>query len=108
MDFGTCGLGKWGAQQLMKMRGGKKWLVTYTAHYTSYMCSIEFKWCDGKGYAARPINQCTGRSSAEVVSLVRDKSQNPNWKLDLIMFFVGSLGCCCWLCCRRDEGLKHD
>ena len=73
MDFGTCGLGKWGAQQLMKMRGGKKWLVTYTAHYTSYMCSIEFKWCDGKGYATRPINQCTGRSPAQVVSLVRSK-----------------------------------
>ena len=58
---------------VMMTRGGKKWLVTYTAPYTSYMCSIEFKWCDGKGYAARPINQRTGRSPAQVVNLVRSK-----------------------------------
>ena len=48
--------------------------VTHTASYTSTICPIEFKWQDGKGWAANPRNQKMGRSCAEVVALLRE-----NW-----------------------------
>ena len=47
--------------------------VTHTAPYTSIICPIEFKWQDGKGWAANPRNQKMGRSCAEVVALLREK-----------------------------------
>jgi hypothetical protein len=52
-------------------------LVTYTAPYTSPLCSIEFKWQDGKGWAANPRNQKQGRTAAEVVALVLQKWYDP-------------------------------
>ena len=65
---------------LLRTKYGFEFEITYTAPYTSPWCCIEYKWADGKGWVANPMNQKQGRTCAEVVELLRNK-----WYSDVVV-----------------------
>jgi hypothetical protein len=52
---------------------GHKIVIKRTPPYTPKWWPIELKWADGKNWVAAPGQQWEGRSSAEVVKLMRDR-----------------------------------